>query len=149
MKIKSVWPKVIGIILMLAIVLFFQACSPQGVKVSADAPPTVAKGERFEIRAKVLNTSGERQTLCDLDIADEYLEGIIIEDTTPDYTEAWHVPIDNSMSYSFDLPLDPGEETVVVLTAYAAKRGDYSGEMDFCINTEYNYLSAPVRTIVE
>jgi hypothetical protein len=134
---------------LLAIVLFLQACSPQGVKVSADAPPTVAKGDRFEIRAKVLNTSSEQQTLCDLDIADGYLEGIIIEGTRPEYTEAWHVPIDNTMSYSFDLPLSPGEAAVVVLSAYAAKRGDYSGEIDFCINTEYNYLSAPVRTIVE
>ena len=149
MTTKSVWPKILGLMLMLAIVLFFHGCSPTGGKVSADAPPMVAKGERFEIRAKVLNTSGKQQTLCDLDIADGYLEGIIIEDTKPDYSEAWHIPIDNTMSYSFDLAIPPGEETVVVLTAYAAKRGDYSGELDFCINTEFNYLSAPVRTIVE
>jgi hypothetical protein len=146
---KSAWPKIIGIALLLAIILFLQACSPQGVKVSADVPPTVSKGERFEIRAKVLNTSQETQTLCDLDIADEYLDGIIIESTRPRYSEAWHVPIDNTMSYSFDLAIPPGEEKVVVLSAYAARPGDYSGEVDFCINTELNYLSAPVRTIIE
>jgi hypothetical protein len=146
---KSAWPKIIGIALLLAIVLFLQACSPQGVKVSTDAPPSVAKGERFEIRAKVLNISSREQTLCDLDIADEYLDGIIIENTMPRYSDAWHVPIDNTMSYSFDLVLPPGKETVIVLSAYAAKRGDYAGEVDFCINSELNYVSAPVRTLVE
>ena len=60
---------------LLAGVLLFQGCSPSDVKVSADAPTAVAKGERFEIRATVLNTAKEQQVLRDLDIADAYLEG--------------------------------------------------------------------------
>jgi hypothetical protein len=134
---------------LLAGVLLIQGCSPSNVKVTAEAPTTVAKGERFEIRAKVLNTAREKQVLRDLDIADAYLEGIVIESTRPEFREAMHIPIDNTMSYSFDIPIDPGDETVVVFTAYAAKRGDFSGEIDFCVNTEFNYLPYPIRTVVE
>jgi hypothetical protein len=149
-KTRSAVTRILAISLLATLLLLpIQACSPQNVKVSAEAPTTVAKGDRFEIRAKVLNTAHEKQVLCDLDIADEYLEGIVIEGTRPEFSEATHIPIDNTMSYSFDLPIDPGDEAVIVLSAYAAKRGDFAGEIDFCVNSEFNFLSYPVRTVVE
>jgi hypothetical protein len=91
----------------------------------------------------------EPQYLVDLDVADEYLEGVVIESATPRFTDAFHVPLDNTISYSFDLPIEPGAEVLVVFVAYAAKVGDFSGEIDFCVNSEVICIPYPVRTIIE
>ena len=60
-----------------------------------------------------------------------------------------HIPIDNTMSYSFDLPIAPGERVVVVFHACAAQAGDDPGEVDFCINSEMSCLQSLIRTIVQ
>ncbi len=141
--------KTLRSMLVAACLLLIGCSSPENVEVSVDAPTAVAQGERFEIRARVLNTATKTQTLVDLDIADKYLDGIVIESTEPRFSEAIHIPIRNVMSYSFDLPIEPGEELVVVLRAYAARPGDYAGTFDFCINSETSFISYPARTIVE
>jgi hypothetical protein len=106
-------------------------------------------GERFEIRAIATNTAQRPQKLVSLDIADEYLQGIAVEKSDPPFKEAFHVPIDNTMSYVFELPMGPGEQREVVFQAYAAHAGDHAGDVDFCINSEFAFISYPVRTIVE
>ncbi|MDX1436925.1 MAG: hypothetical protein R3335_08945 [Anaerolineales bacterium] len=82
-------------------------------------------------------------------MADEYLEGIIIESSNPMFRDSSHIPIDNTISYSYDIPMGPGEEIWVVFTAYAAKAGDYAGDIDFCINDEMTCLPYRIRTIIE
>lgn len=137
--------------LALAAVVLLAGCSlePKNVEIAVEAPVTAQAGERFEIRAVAKNTAQKPQKLVALDIADEYLEGIAIEKSTPPFKEAFHVPIDNSTSYVFDLPLKPGEQREVVFQAYAAHTGDHAGDVDFCINSEFTFVSYPVRTIVE
>ena len=110
---------------------------------------SVQSGERFEIRAVVTNTGDRSQQLVALDVADEYLEGIAIESSEPPFKEAYHVPIDNTVSYVFKLPIEPGGQREIVFHAYAAHEGDHMGEVDFCINTDFTFVSYPLRTIVE
>ncbi len=135
--------------LVLIVLVAGLGCSPENVQISVEAPTTVKKDDRFEIKASVRNTAATAQTLVDIDVGEEYLEGIVIEGTEPPFSEAMHIPIDNTMSYSFDLPIAPGAEVVVVFHAYAAQASDYSSEVDFCINSEVSCLSYPIRTIVQ
>lgn len=121
---------------------------PEAVEVTVDAPGRVEEGEAFEIVARVRNTGQKPRTLVDLDLADEYLEGIAITDTEPDHTDSMHVPIDNTVSYSFGMTVEPGDEAVVTFQAHAAHAGDWSGDFDFCIDSVVRCLPRHVRTVV-
>jgi hypothetical protein len=123
--------------------------SPQNIEVSVQAPLRVKDGESFEIRARVRNTADEVQTLVDLDFSDRYLNGIAIESASPRFSEGTSYPEEHTFSYTFNLPVQPGAEAEIVLQARAVSPGDYSAELDFCINSPTSYLSYPIRTIVK
>lgn len=125
------------------------ACAPPTeIDVQVDAPREVPEGTRFEISARVRNLAAEPQVLRDIDVADSYLEGIAIESTVPRFYELMHVPIDNSMSYTFDLSLEPGEEVSVTFHAIAKRPGLHHGTIDVCINHVASCLFLPVSTRV-
>ena len=122
---------------------------PSDVNISAEVPLRVNRDDDFVVLAGVTNTGDESRTLVDLDVADSTLEGIVIQRTEPPFSDAMHVPIDNTQSYSFDLPIAPGEEVVVRFHAVAAHKGDFAGDIDFCVDSETSCGSYPLRTIVE
>lgn len=121
---------------------------PGEVEVAIEAPLEVSQGDRFTIVVRVRDISGKKRTLVDLDVADEYLAGVVIERTRPPFKDAMHVPIDNTLSYSFDIPFAAGEEAVVEFDAFAAHSGDYHGDIDFCIDSALSCVSYPVRTLI-
>lgn len=123
--------------------------SPENIEVAVDSPTSIKQGERFAISVSVRNTGRSEQTLVDLDIADEFLKGVVIEGSDPPFSESEHIPLDNTISYSYDLAIPPGREISITLSAYAAYQGDYSGEFDFCINSMVSCVFYTVRTIVE
>jgi hypothetical protein len=139
----------VALVVVGLVILGIMAAPPDDVEVYIDAPVEVANGQQFVIEARVTNLANERQILVDLDVADAYLEGIVIERTDPPFTEAFHVPIDNTFSYSVDVPIPAGEEVTVRLYAYAARPGDFNGYIDFCINSEIKCVQYPMRTIVK
>ncbi|MDH5656738.1 MAG: hypothetical protein OEZ34_12570, partial [Spirochaetia bacterium] len=59
------------------------------------------------------------------------------------------VPIDNTMSYIFENDIPPGETAEVKIHAVGLQEGDYSGNIDICINSDTSFLERPVRTIIE
>ncbi len=144
----------IGCIVIVAAIILGLMClgsmakEPTEVDVMVEAPLEVQQGERFTVVARVRDLSGERRELVDLDVADSYLAGIVIESSDPPFSDAMHVPVDNSLSYSFDLGIEGGGEVVVTFYAYAAHAGDHQGDIDFCIDGAISCLSYPVRTIV-
>lgn len=119
------------------------------MEIGIQAPSNVRKGDNFVVTATVRNSASKPQTLVSLDVGDKYLEGIAILKTDPNHQEATHIPIDNTMSYVFNLPLKPGEARQILLYAKAVKAGDYYSEIDFCINSDTSFLSKTVRTVVE
>ena len=139
------------IAIALGALLLLTGCqmTPENVNVSLEAPTATAQKSRFVIKATVENTAAEEQKLVSLDVGDEYLEGIVIEKTVPPFKDAFHVPIDNTMSYTYDINIAAGRKVTVLLHAYAAKTGDFSSAVDFCINSNACFLSYPIRTIVE
>jgi hypothetical protein len=52
------------------------------------------------------------------------------------------------VSYSFDLVVPTGGELVVTLYVLAVHAGDFSGDIDFCINSAVACVSYPVRTLI-
>ena len=138
------------VIILATIAAALSGCgSPKNVEVDIQAPLQVKEGDDFVITATVSNSASKTQTLVSLDIGDEYLVGIAVLKTEPRHKEATHVPIDNTMSYVFDLPMKPGEEVRILLHSKAVKTGDHKSEIDFCINSDASFLSKSVRTIVE
>ena len=126
------------------------ACAsiPSGVRVWVEAPLRVRLGEEFHIAAVVQNDSSRSIELVDLDIADSYLRGIGIDSTVPRFIELMHVPVDNTMSYRFKLPAEPGQTLTVRINAVAEKAGTYQGDFDFCINSMMSCIYHTVTTVV-
>ena len=122
---------------------------PENVDIRVDAPLSVQVDQEFDITLTIRNTGASAQTLVDLDIADEYLEGVVVSEMDPPFSDATHVGFgDNTQSYSMDITLPAGQEVTVTISAYAAHAGDYAGDIDFCINSAISCLSYPVRTII-
>ncbi len=121
---------------------------PKNVTILLDAPLQVKVGEKFQIKAHVTNTGPKAQKLVSLDVGEAYRTGIAIEKSNPSFSQASHIPIDNTMSYEFNLDLPSNQEKVVTFYATALKAGDYSSKVDFCINSSTSFLSYPVRTFV-
>jgi len=137
------------IVFLLAAILLAGCGEPEDVNVTIELPLNVSQGDEFVIVAAVKNTSSDQQELVSLDIADAYLDGIAILRTEPNHSEATHIPLDNTMSYVFKLPIGAGEQKEIKLYAKALRQGDYNAEIDFCINSDFSFLSRSIRTIVE
>ncbi|MDA7559706.1 hypothetical protein N8683_02305 [bacterium] len=122
---------------------------PKNFEAEVKLPLSVKKGDEFVIVVKVNNTAAEQQNLVAIDIADTYLEGIAILRTEPNpHEEAVHIP-NVGTSYMFDLPVGAGEQKLIKFYAKAVKQGDYNSQIDFWVETEFNFFSKFIRTIVE
>ena len=136
-------------IAILSIFFFISCGSPENILISVKAPLEVKKGQKFDIKITVKNENKTQQKLVSLDIGEQYLEGVALIESIPDYYEAMHVPIDNTMSYTYNKVIEPGSKVTITLKVKAMKTGDFKDDIDVCINTEYNFLSKPIRTIIE
>ncbi len=114
-----------------------------------EAPLRVTVGDIFEVAVTIQNTSRKPQTLVSIDIWDRYLAGIAIVGSNPPFRQAYHVPLDNTVSHEFDREIPGNGSIVVTLTAEALAPGDYDSYFDACINTGFSYLTQPIRTLVE
>src|SRR5512142_1760320 len=133
----------------LILVVSSGCAKPKDVKVSVEAPLSVKRGESFLVKASVTNSATKAQKLVSLDVGDAWLAGVAIESTDPPFAEASHIPIDNTMSYTYGLMVNPGETRTVLIRARAVKEGDHGSGIDFCINSETSFVSYPIRTVVE
>ncbi len=139
----------LAVALLLGVMAIGSAADPENVVIDVDAPISTKVGDEFEITVKITNTDTKSQSLVSVDVGDEYLEGIAITRTVPNYTNLTHIPIDNSMSYEYDRDIASGEEMIITMYAKALKSGDYNGDIDICINSEMSFLTRSLRTYVE
>lgn len=129
--------------------LYFLTRSPQDIVARVEAPLQVAAGERFTVDVHVENTARRVQTVYSVDVADAYLEGIAIERSEPPFREAFHVPLDDTMSYQFMAEVPAGGRIVLRFHAVALAPGDHDASLDVCVNSQVNFLTLPLRTRVE
>jgi hypothetical protein len=132
---------------LLCACLVLCGCSPKKIQVIVEAPSMVAKGSSFDIRVRVRNTAAVEQTVIHIDIGDGYLKGVAVEKAEPPYKEGQGGF--GTMTYSYDLKIPAGGETVFTFHARALKSGDYSGDLDVVINRLTSLSTHPLRLVVE
>jgi len=139
--------------LFFLLLLFFLTLScgdeVKDIEILIDAPAVVEEDEEFDVFVKILNTSDSEQKLLSIDIANQYLKGIMVLNIDPVYKESMRIPIFNSMNYSYNYSLVPDDTTVFKIECKAIALGDFSGDFEFCINNDMDMLSRNVRTVVK
>lgn len=142
--------RIIAAVFLALFVSCSQGCeTPANIAVDIDVPLQVKQGEEFTITMTVTNTAPETQKLVDIDIGEKYMEGIALVSTDPVPLEVFHTPLVNMTTYSFNRDIGPGQQAVVTFHAKALKAGDYSTNIDFCINSSTTFLTKNIRTLVE
>lgn len=150
----KVWLSVLGgglFVLLLCcsgVILFFYriAEGPENIAVSVECPIQVRVNETFTITVRVTNEDTIERELHSIDVYDSYLEGITITSSDPPWSET-----KGSFGYLtcyFQTLLPPGAEKVVTFQAQALKAGDFSGDLDVCIDTQFLYITQVLRTLV-
>ena len=130
--------------------LFLNGCAyPEDITVVVEAPTQATVGEPFELIVKIKNESSEPQTLISIDVGTDYLEGILLEESTPAYVQSWSFDLLGFMSFDYKMEVAPGESLEVVYLMNPFNPGDYSGSVDVCINNEMDCVYNIVRTVVE
>lgn len=123
------------------------------VDVNWDLPSVLAAGETFKIDLAIVNITTTAVELANIDISTDYLQGILIETTSPLYIDSFEYAAwgggEVFQSYSFKQTIPPGETLVVAFNGKALMRGDYTGTIAICINSTINCKTNVMRTIVE
>lgn len=146
---KTVFVRLSGALAALAVLFVVAGCSdPSNIVIRIEAPLRVSVGEQFEVRALIANESRKDQKLVDVDISSSWLDGLVVMYTDPPFTSASYLKIGDEWSYSFKEAIPAGETLVVTLYCEALYPGDWAGDADFCINTSFNFLTQPLRTII-
>ena len=125
------------------------AKGPKDVTVQVNAPLHVTVKQGFVIEVRVQNTAAEPQELISIDVGDGYLQGVAIQRTEPAFKQSMHVPIVNMQSYEYGQPIAAGGELVVKFHAVAVKAGDYSADLNVCVNSASTCQTHPIRAVVE
>lgn len=120
----------------------------EGVSVSIDSPLDVKKGETFNM---VVNVKNEREkkslTISDIDISDEYLEGFVVISVNPAPKSSKHIPIDDSMSYTFNVSIPGGATNAFTFVIRAEKTGIFRGDVDVCEGQRF--ITVTAQTVVK
>lgn len=127
--------------------LYHVAQDPEGIAITVDAPLDVALGDTFPLAVTVTNVrEGQPVTMNDIDIADEYLAGFVVISVDPAEQSSMHIPLDNSMSYTFNTELAPGDSKTVTFNLRAQETGVFRGEVD--VTQGMQFTSAVAQTVV-
>ena len=129
------------------------AQEPENATINVDIPINAKVDETFEIRITITNTGTEAITLDSLDMTLGYLDGFIINQSDPSYTDTYEYDIpltqEKARAFTYQKTIMPGETLTVILSGIAVKAGDFSGDVNICTNSFYECKSAIARTIVK
>ena len=127
--------------------LFSAAEGPENVRVEVKQPTRVRTGEKFDIEVRIENLASEAQPLVDIDVAESYLEGIVIVGSDPPYHESFRSFGMQTFEYNRDIP---ARSTLTVkLHAEALKPGDFAGDVDVAVGGMLTFVTVVPRTLVE
>ncbi len=121
-------------------------------QITVSVPFEVGIGEDFLVTVSIKNISSQNITVDSIDISSNYLQGFIFDRVQPGFIETYEYSTlgdDNYQSYSFSHTIAPGETIDFVFTGRAVQSGDFSGELDTCIDLPFNCQADVLRTIVK
>lgn len=106
---------------------------PENVAFAHEAPQTMTLGTESYIDIYIDNTADEGQAVSSIRVDLTLLEGITILDSTPAFTGE---PSDfmDSVSYYYEIELEPGTSETITLSIMPDAVGEYSGEIFVCMN---------------
>ena len=141
----------VGLFLLFGGGAVFKAANegPQEIDISADIPNQVKSGEEFTIEVTLENRADDSQMLYSIDFTNSYLEGIDVLSAFPEYENVNNYEFGDFRSYEFEREIDSGEELVVRLQMAALAEGDFSGELDVCVNDGFRCKTLPLHTLVQ
>jgi len=134
---------------LLAVLFLALGCSPSEVSVSLSVPAVVSPGDELEISVEITNSADYPQKIVSIDFSDSYLEGIMLTGSDPASLESSHVPLINIVSYDFGFEIGPNKSKAIVFKAIALEAGDYSGDLDVCINNDVSCIYGHARSVVK
>jgi hypothetical protein len=121
---------------------------PEQINLSVDVPVSVGKGESFAIEITVEDLSGESRLVHSIDIDDSYLEGLEVVRTEPPFTELLRVESLGFRSYYFEKVIEPNSAGTILIALQGLEAGDYTGEIDVCIDSSGSCTTVTTRTVV-
>ena len=127
--------------------LYSAAEGPENVRVDLSQPTRVRTGEKFDIELRIDNLARESQPLVDIDVAETYLEGIVIVGSDPPYRETFRSFGMQTFEYDHDIPA--GSSLTVKMHAEALKPGDFVGDVDVAVGGMLTFVTVVPRTLVE
>ena len=114
---------------------------------TAVSKSVVGVGETFEIKLTLSNSANRPIFVDSMDVHDELLAGIRIKAVNPpSLEEPFHIPIDNSMSYTMRQTIPAKGTLLVVFTCEGTKTGTASGNVDICVTyADCKYIPVSVN----
>jgi hypothetical protein len=134
-------------IIFICFVTIQAGCTPpDSVKVNKDIPSEVTKGQSFDFIITVNNEDSKAHELRSIDIDDDFLDGILIVSTTPITVEEYGTWGQHIFEFKQDIPESSSYD--VIFHAKAIDTGDYSGDLDICIDGDASCLFNSIRILV-
>ena len=144
-----VWAGILGMVSLVGIWFFWPGGSVEGIVATVEAPFVVVKGNTFTITATIENLLDSEQKLDSINIGDAYLEGVAVTGSSPSFSGTWHVPIDNTISHTFEIPIPARETLTVTFSVTALTLGDFEDAFNICVNGPTSCIFKRIRTLVE
>jgi len=127
--------------------VFSLAEGPENISVNAIVPEQAVLGEPFTIELNVTNTGDVPQDIHCIDFMDSYLDGFDFVDSAPKHDR--RESIFGYTSYYFnDAAIAPGETRQVTITLRPKRTGLFVGDIDTCINNDFNFITYFAETRV-
>lgn len=135
------------LLLILVSLLLFGCSAPENVNAYVDTPAVVSKDSDFSFTVIVENTDSTSHQLRSIDIEESFLEGIYITSTEPRTAEEYDAFGMHVFEFNKEIPAN--SELEIVFYSKAVKTGDYSGDLDTCIDGDASCHFGFIRMIVE
>ncbi len=123
---------------------------PEGVDIQVISPTEASVNDEFSFTIRIKNLGTEAQTLKRIDITTDYLDGFEVSRVKPIYSyrdraEIMGIGIE---VFQFQELILEGETLDIVFDAKALKAGDFSGNVNVCMDSEFNCKKMVTRTVV-
>jgi hypothetical protein len=121
---------------------------PEDIIVRVSCPAIAYRGQQITVQVEVQNTGKDPRLLHSIYVGEDYARGVAISGSKPSFSRSTH---DVGVEYTYEfLHSIAGQETlVVVFDAVAVQHGDFSTDLQVCIDTPTKCLSQAIRTVVE
>lgn len=117
------------------------------IGISKEIPTEVTSGDTFEFTVSVNNTDTITHELRSIDISNTFLDGVLVTETNFPVKEEYNVIEQQIYEFQKDIPATT--VTDITFTAKALEPGDYSGDLDICIDGDASCLFNSIRIIVK